>query len=215
MHAIRRRLLAFVSATGVASSAALTSGCATAPRDNLAVVNNEQVAQDFAQLRIRDVAVLPVRVGEGESESVGRDVRDEVKQSLVAKLYSPLSFDTVDRKLGPVAERRSFDLAKYKGSFDEDAILTAELTQWDGQWLRSHNQILLGATFSLYHSKSGKVVWSRELRNRYIDISGPVTADNARDSEKEAIRKFVREAMRGLPRKIVDSDLDTPNSQKN
>jgi hypothetical protein len=206
------RALAVTTVTGMS---VLSIGCASTPRETRALVNNEEVAQDFAQLRIRDIAVMPVRTSEDVSESVGQVLRDEIKRSLIGKLYSPLSFDSIDKKLGPVAERRTFDPVRFKGSFDEDAILTAELTQWDEQWLRSNNQVLMGAKLSLYHCPTGKVVWSRELKNKQIDVSGTITAENARAYEDDVVRKFVREAMRGLPRKSVTGDADASTPPRN
>jgi hypothetical protein len=192
--------------------AALAGGCASVPRENLAVVNNEELAQDYTKLQIRDIAILPPKVMTTEGDRIAAILRDEVKRSLVTRLYSPISFDSIDRKLGPVAERRSFDPAKFKGSFDEDAILAVELTQWDAQWLHTHRKVLVGATFSLYQGEGMKRVWNRELRNRWIEVSGPLTAENAELHEDEAMRRFVKDAMANLPRKAFQLDSGTSSS---
>jgi hypothetical protein len=189
--------------------AAIVFACASAPRETLTQVDNEESVPNLAQLGIRDVAILPVRVGSHDTQGVAATMRDEIKKALVAKLYSPLSAESIDRKLGPVAERRSFEPARLKGSFDEDAILVTELTQWESQWLRSHGKVLLGGTFALHHSDSGKVVWSREIRNRYVQVTGQVTADNAAEHRADVIRRFVRDALRNLPRKTFQADVES------
>ncbi len=208
MRLLRAICVPWLSSVCLCLAAAIPGGCASAPLGNLSRINNEELAQDFPQLRVVDIAILPVKDEAGAADGIPPMVREEIKKTLVAKMFSPLSFESVDRKLGPLPEKRSFDPAGLKGSFDEDAILTATLTQWEGQWLRTHNKALIGATFSLFHSPSGKVVWVREIRNQYVEVSGRVTAENVRDYQSDAIRSFVRDAMRNVPRKAFRGDLE-------
>jgi len=167
---------------GLLSILAASHGCrSTGKLDLPEAVVETSVSEKFAERRPIDIAVMPVYSAPEEIPPVVRHLRDQCKRQILEKNYSPVSFQSIDEKLGAFPERRRFDLNQIRGNFDEDALLLASLDLWDKTHLKLDLTVIVSATFVLFDSRTGDRLWEYRVTNRSIPVPNysPQAAEGA------------------------------------
>jgi hypothetical protein len=176
--------------------------CASGP-DEVAPLIKEDLDPEFASYKdkLADIAILPVEDATGADHgSLSPTLRRYVYQSLIAKYYTPLALEAVDRVVaGLPAEARSRPEAML-GKLQEDAALAIRVLQWDTTWF-ARGKVLTGVSATLIRSSDGKKIWEYEARDRYLAV--PVAArGETPDVRRDAVLEVLaRELTKGLPRR--------------
>lgn len=163
----------------------------------------EDLDPEFASYKdkLADIAILPVEDATGAQHgSLAPTLRRYVYQDLIAKYYTPLSLEAVDRVVaGLPAEARSRPEAML-GKLQEDAALAIRLLQWDTTWF-SRGKVLTGVSATLIRSSDGKKIWELEIRDRYLDVPEGKRAEPADVRRDALLEVLARELTKGLPRR--------------
>ncbi len=182
---------------------AFVSGCATPPPLMEEPRIQSHIVKDFADHVPVDVAVLPVVDRSGTSLRFKNLMRDYVTEELTSRLYSPLHNDFVDEEVGSHPRTTPYDISRHRNSMGEDAILALLVDDFEVSYLPGYRKVRVGGSFQLFNSADGRLLWSREVQKKWIDIPGPVQPGALRTAERTAVREFVRFAFQDLPRRSV------------
>jgi len=145
----------------------VTLGCRSIPEERLPKeVSEGGPTPELFERKPIDIAVLPPFTGRRHEPKLASALRAEVKSELIGKRYSPIAFDAIDSKLGEFPDSRELDVNDMRGNFDEDAILYIRLKQWDDDLLKEFQLMTLGVTFTLYDSRTGRVLWEHRIADR-------------------------------------------------
>ncbi|HVS18126.1 MAG TPA: hypothetical protein VMT18_05960 [Planctomycetota bacterium] len=117
--------LTLIAASGCHSTAVLPPGA-----DNPGLV-----AGSLRSANPLDVAVLAIDNQTGREGLPTAELRELLHAGLVARHYSPLAIEYVDRKTTEASYR--------PGASNEDALLTFVLTGWDDSLWRTHSRLVI------------------------------------------------------------------------
>jgi hypothetical protein len=190
---------------GAAALAAGGTACVKKSVDRPDAAFATEMAPDFAQKVPLNVAVLPPVNVTGKEMPIARQFREYAKDALVDRWYSPIAFSVVDSRVGPRERFTPYDLDRLRGTFEEDAILTAQLAQWDSTYLRNQHKVLAGGEFALYDSKSGSKLWGATFSDYWVPIEagpGTIATEDFYEYEHRAMREFVRRCFAEFPKRI-------------
>jgi len=177
------------------------SGCHTVPPVQLPPGTVEGGPEDSLYERDPvDIAVLPVFTGDEYEPALRNAIRDELKDHLLEKRYSPLAFEAIDDKLGAFPDSRELDLNQIRGNFDEDALLYVRLLEWDDTHFVRQQTMIVSIRFTLYDSRTGNVLWERRTSGMPLEAPNPMEADERSTTEYFA-SVLVGDAMATLPGK--------------
>jgi hypothetical protein len=105
-----------------------------------------------------DVAVAPIRNSAGKDVPV-RDLRACFHKGLVARRYSPLALEYVDRNV--------VDAGYTPGASNEQAVLDINIERWDTSLWKTHNAITARMQVRMLDAASGEELWSGRIDQRY------------------------------------------------
>jgi hypothetical protein len=209
MHARHTWILIVLIAVGP-----FAPGCKTMPEVDFpeAVVETD-LSDSFFDVHPIDIAVMPVYSAPEEIPPMVRVMRDRIKGALLDRHYSPISFASIDEKLGAFPERRRFDLNQIRGNFDEDALLYASLDRWDRTHLQRRGKVIVSATFTLYNSRTGDELWHYRVSDRVVDVPRRAGADASEPAYEETVAGvLVSEAFAAFPKKDLPREI--PGTQE-
>lgn len=176
-------------------------GCQAAPKEMPESRSEGGPSSALFERQPIDIAVLPVYTGRKFEPSLAKALRGTVKDELLDKRYSPVSFDSIDSKLGDFPDSRELDLHTMRGNFDEDALLYVRLDQWDDSMLSKHQFMLVGLTFTLYDSRTGSQLWTHRVTDRSMRMPSPNRPEGDKTTEGYIASQLVSEALATLPTK--------------
>lgn len=162
----------------------------------LPVVNGTGKELDYPEQYnlFRPSRIFQSRVGD-KGQRVLQALREEIQDRLIGQGHPALPLSTVDARLEefapPLTDQDTEKVARALGA---DALLLTTLRYWDASHLTSSSTVVIAANFSLH--QGGKIIWSRQLNPRRVNISNLVLARSYRNY----LRRFVQEALEDLRR---------------
>lgn len=197
-----RRGLAVALSVGVAAGFA---SCHKRAVDRPDATFATEMATDFSEKVPLDVAILPTVNVTGKEMPIAGFLRESAKDALVDRWYSPIAFSVVDSRVGPRDRFTQYDLDRLRGTFEEEAILTSQLSMWDVSFLRKDHKVLAGGEFTLYDSKTGTKLWSASFSDYWVPVEaapGNIAAEDFYEFERKAMREFVQRCFAEFPKRI-------------
>jgi hypothetical protein len=195
----------FVAAGSVCAAAAFGAGCVRKHVDRPDATFATEMAPDFAQKVPLNVAILPPVNVTGKEIPIATHLRESAKNALVDRWYSPIASSVVDSRVGPRERFTPYDLDRLRGTFEEDAILTSQLSAWDVSQLRRDHKVLASGEFTLYDSKTGSKLWSSSFTDYWVTVDaapGFIAPEDFYEYERRAMREFVDRCFAEFPKRI-------------
>ena len=185
-----------------AAVAVVAFGCRTVPEERLPKeISDGGPEPELFTSKPIDIAVLPPFTGRRHEPKLASALRAEVKSELIDKRYSPIAFDAIDTKLGEFPDSRELDVNDMRGNFEEDAILYIRLQQWDDDLLKEFQLMTLGVTFTLYDSRTGKVLWQHRIADRTTSLPNVGRDGDETTVFRKLAARTVADVLASLPSK--------------
>lgn len=194
--------------TVIVLAAAALAACQT-PATKI-TADSLDVSTDLYAVNPSDIAVLPVEdaTPDQAASAVVDQIRSEISQALVHRLYAPLSSKKVDEALAEAGADKSTVsvtdagwLKSIAGKCGEDATLSVRITEWDRSSLMSNGRVRFTADVSMMSEKSPNPLWSGLFKGEVkAGGSGPAPMDRAA-RENSAASELAEALIKRLPRR--------------
>lgn len=157
------RPLALISALLVGLSAAIGSGCITTIDGDGPAANATEPLAPFDGVGVLstreddpiDIFVAAIEDGTTERAVPVEEVRLNLYQGLVSKLYSPLALDYADAALAELDAAQPDEATLRIGPQDADAVLMVRVSGWDTRLLETKGLIDAEADLRLIDQRDG------------------------------------------------------------
>jgi hypothetical protein len=201
---------------GLACLLAALPGCrATGERTYADPVIETSLSEKFEDRRPIDIAVMPVYSAPEDIPPVVRHLRAQIKEQLLDRFYSPVSFQAIDEKLGAFPERRRFNLNQIRGNFDEDALLYASLDRWEKSDLVKRLTVVVSMTLTLYDSRTGDVLWKYRVQDQAVRVPNFAPEESEGGGYDAYVAGLLaKQAFEGFPRKTPPTETDAQESPR-
>ncbi len=201
------RPLARACAVPLALVAALSSSGCDAIESTISAPPPEtrlQVAPDFDQQGIVEIAILPIRRPLDFGEAEGDELRNEIYAELLTKNFTPLDPSYVAKKLPqPFVAEGLPDVATLKRSIPADGYVMVDLHKAALENVEGmHPRYRLDATLFVFEPNGGQRVYEHALTQTYdVRLDGSQTLSGRERREK--FKLFAGRLLTGLPTRRV------------
>jgi hypothetical protein len=169
----------------------------------------------LARSNPNDIAVLPVTdetPTPGALGSLAEHFQATLYRQLIDRRYAPRPLAdvnaTVERER---ATTGTVSFAALKGKFrNEDAMLQAQVTNWDQGALISDGRIRIACRIQLLDSRTLDILWGGSYQREVKVASG---SSGLEERKRQALEEFVRTMMADLPMRTVRADSATPEGR--
>jgi len=135
------------------------AACKSTPQGPPGVNVRTSGDQDVTLKAPIDVAILPIANLTGGAAPTD-DLRTAFQRVLVARKYSPLAFEYVDRNIT--------EASYTPGASQEHAVMSIELTSWNTSLWETHNSVEAGLRVRLLDAGTGGTdLWKAETNRRF------------------------------------------------
>ena len=155
----------------------------------------QELAPEFRQQRVRDVAIIPPTGMQFIAPSGIELPTPEARYMMYIYMirdrnYASPKPEWVDEKIASGAQTAT--------QFDSDGVLTLDLEQWDASMLGGNGSVYAGGTFKLI-DRSGQVLWRYRCTDMRIVVPPPFGTENTLQNLRYAARRFVERCLDNLP----------------